>query len=414
MTWVTSTLAGFAGALLLKAFYSGFKTRWPESHTHSESELDAHHRRGMGRFVLVRVGPVILVSYVVTALTAEGDGTPGVATAVLAVSHVLATDGQVLRRSWRELVPNRILYHAAASLGVGVGAGLGLLLSSVWPDLAPSFEEVNTALWTALFTALIGALYISSTTSPGSRQSMLLDVKESVGPELWRAIPSIAMRYEIDPQLIRAVVGAEVLQRPAWLRRIERYWPGASTFGIAQVSGRRKMTDRESIEILCGRFAGYRPGRDPYGRVDNEWDLECHLENHNSSAAFMSDCLSLMNEMSNGVVSATDETAVDGFPSLIVSQVRREGSNMIIGGTLFYNATGVEALHESEVAALDVCPLSDGPGRRRWILRVPLSFREIRVRPSSSSGGLASEDSLSLTVHQNDRWASRAVDDYPY
>lgn len=413
--WVVSILAGVAGSILLRALYSGFKTRWPESYAHSDSELDAHHRRGVGRFVLVRMGPVVLVAYASTALVSEADGRPGVAAVALAVSHVLATDGQILSGSWRRLVPSRIVYHVVAVLGVVLACVIGLLLSSVWPDLAPSLEEVNTALWTALLTALIGALYLRSTSSRRADQSLLLDVKVAVGPGLWSAIPEIAIRHETDPQLIRAVVGAECLQRPAWFRRIERHWPGASTFGIAQVPGRRLMTDRESIEILCGRFAGYRPERETWGEVASKWDLECHLENHNSSEAFMSDCLSLMKEMSGGVVSATNEEAADGYPSLIVSQVRREGRAMLIGGTLFHDgATGVAAFHESEVEALDEYSLPGGIGRRRWVLKVPLNFREVRVQPSSSTGAHSSVDSISLTVNQHDGWASQAVDNYPY
>lgn len=409
-----SLAVGTGAALGLRLFFSTFEVVWPESYTHSNNESNAHHKRGPLRFILVRMFPIVVASYLAATLSGRFFGSSPISVTTLVVIHVYTTDWRILRNA-RSYVPSRIAYHITAVVGVLVCALLGLGVSLIFPNLAPTARDLNTAIWTAALTALMGGAYISVTSSKGGspNASLLSRAKAEVGNDLWTKAADLALDHSVDPHVVQAVLGAEALQRPKWIRRVERHWPGAKTHGIAQVAGPSDMTDVESVKILCESLAGFLPERSGVV-ILNKWEVECALENHNSTDAFMSDCLTLLDELADGAIAYSEDIAADNFPSLIVTKICREGADMAISGNILHGSKRLYAYGDPEEVSQDTYYLSGALVRQPWSLRVPISFSSVAVVPENALDSRGEMGAPRVEVHRYMGDHIKSREDFPY
>ncbi|MGD8151221.1 hypothetical protein [Ornithinimicrobium sp. Y1694] len=248
----------------------------------------------------------------------------------------------------------------------------------------PSIEDFRAAIWTAAVAAVLGASFLRVTSQVhGDHHGPDLDwIRNDVGRALWEKIPQIAVKYHADPHLVQAVVAAEVMQRPRWLRRIERRWPRTKSFGVAQVSSDRKLTDTESVTLLSQRLADVQVPIE-YGTVKRTPTLEWTLEKHNPNPAFISDCLLFLNELKFTYYGEGSEDAgADGLPALILTRVHRAGRNFVLKGSLCSDATRLVLRSSDDGHSISV-GVPQLKIRQEWTVQVPITWDSVTIEAVS-------------------------------
>ncbi|MGH8926498.1 MAG: hypothetical protein ACRDWA_18020, partial [Acidimicrobiia bacterium] len=172
--------------------------------------------------------------------------------------HALASAGRGFVSHYRRrgLFARRSLLALSGVVFVGVIASAGLggfIASKGWMmNLVPGPDELRSDLWTALLAAILGAAFVKATSSRGVDVPALVDyAKLQVGPELLSYARNRALEVSTDPDLVEAILLVESLQRPKWLRGLERRFGwllGFKTYGVMQVTSDKPLSDKESID----------------------------------------------------------------------------------------------------------------------------------------------------------------------
>lgn len=253
------TLFGISGALLLWVFFRAVESRWPESY-YGLSDLTSYrlslHLRNYATFRLL---PVLLVAFLASAVVASSGYNGLAAGLVVAFTHGLSTSGRAAVNTIRQhgVFGRRLLLagHVGIFASVIVTGYFAGVLGGVEElhALVPDVEDVRDGLWTALLAGVFGAYFIRvSEAREPSPSELIRESTWRVNRHLWEVAESASRKYEADPDLVRAVLLVENLQRPGWIRWIERVFGrvlGVGTYGIMQVKSDGPISDAESIEL---------------------------------------------------------------------------------------------------------------------------------------------------------------------
>lgn len=181
--------------------------------------------------------------------------------------HIASTTGPAAYRLIRTSRPfgrrRGLIVHVAVSLGIVVAAAAGIGISSQrwFVTIAPSPDELRVDLWTAFFAATIAALFIKGISAGDTSASdVIARSRRGVPADLISYARTLAVETQADPALVEAILLVENVQRPRWLRRLERLVGRVlpiETYGVMQVRSDRPISDRESVEIAVReRLAG--------------------------------------------------------------------------------------------------------------------------------------------------------------
>lgn len=365
-----STVITVVGAValfaLLKMFYLAIRTKWPESYVTASTDVGLVINRSVTRYVLFLVFPTYLTS-LLTATTVTRFKGSALACAVIGAAAFLVS-GQ-LRHYWtvvrKSQKPNR-LSATLVSLFATISTLAAALLGSFGPGplsfVVPSIDEFFKSLWTTLFVALLAVFAIHTWGDTTSAYTLALRSKREIGDVLVGHTEAEARRLAVDPALAIGILLTENLQRPAWVRTLER-WKGVflprGTYGVMQVTSSRSVSDRRSITLAMeNHLAGASLKRDEFG-IDED-DLRRKLTRYNPSAGFVD----------------------------VASQMVREADGW---------SRNAEANYEPEPEAQD--DISDASREERLRERVELALRvwnEMAVRTLAKGEGVASIASLPL------------------
>jgi hypothetical protein len=405
--WKTTLLASLFAAAFLSVFFRSVRLRWPENYSTLRGVLEAYVSQGLWRYVVFRTLPVYAVGVFLWVSVDRGGGRPAAGVLVMGAAHVAATNGRAVARLCRrpregENLANLLTYYLASSLLVSLACLLAALTATHLRPLIPSPDKLAEVAWTGLFAAVLAVTLQSLGRRDLSDASLLDRARAAVGPALWLRTGDAAIEHSTDPDLLRAIVAAEALQRPLWLRRLERLKGriiGPGTYGIAQVSADEPLSDVASIEELARRFANYMPERGEYGYPLSD-RLEFAIERHNKKRAFVEMVITFYSELQGTFRFVAEAKSLDGRPVIEARPVRREHEAWVLSGsasvheaTIAWSAWGNDYEDESFISAT-----IGGPSRGEWELRLPLAARQARLfEPSEDDTDLLS-DSRSLLI----------------
>jgi hypothetical protein len=250
---VAATLSGLICGSLLNIFYKCLKHVWPQNYFGLSGSVDPIVSRNLVRWTVFRFLPPA-VAVAAASLTAERYGGPpllaGVLAAVVHLQRIVRESvSQARRRRWSACVFNGLL-----SLLLFAVMSAAWFARDFFAPLVPDPHELVSNIW-AGFLAAIGAVHL--------QQIVLLRRKpRDLLVRSFREIPfglrSYAFAYavdsHIDPRIPLAIMTAENLERPRWVRRFERLLPRrlSATRGIMQQGGARN--DRHSIELAFEKY----------------------------------------------------------------------------------------------------------------------------------------------------------------
>ena len=207
-----------------------------------------------------------------------------IAVTVTWLVHVAATSGRSLwelsHRARRGAFgrASLITSHSVILAGCLVAAFLGLIVGET-TTLPQHLPDLN-ALWSELLGAAVGGLIaaylitVSTNTVGSTRDSMLRHSRTTIPDGTWQFARRECTARDIEFRLFAALMLTENLQRPFWIRRLERLkglFVKSGTYGVMQVSSERPLTDEESItraaERLASRHIRLVDGYPDYGNL---------------------------------------------------------------------------------------------------------------------------------------------------
>lgn len=249
---IVSLLAGIACGLFLNIFYLSLKHVWPENYFGLSGSVDPVVSRNLPRWAVFRLIPPVIAAAAASITAERADGYYWVAGAVTIVLHVRLLPMAVrssVKRTYRAAAFQESLV-ALTITGVMVAA---MFARSLLASIIPEPKDLVSNIW-AGFLAAIGAVYLQRVVLLRKEPRDLLrksfdEIPLSLKIDVWRRAQEIG----IDPSIPLAVMAAENLQRPAWVRRLERLIPKrlGGTRGIMQQKD--ATSDEQSIDLAFAR-----------------------------------------------------------------------------------------------------------------------------------------------------------------
>lgn len=368
---------------VLWVFYRHVEDEWPTAYGTVSSKFDLFSRRVIGWHLASRLVVVFAASALTAHVAIAFGGNASVAVGVLALSHVWLTSVRALREA-RSLHHRGALvatYNAILTVLLLAAAWLGLVVAPHVPWAFPSADALVDALWIAIAVAVaLTAIQRLARISYENEDSKTAQATLDVGVDAIAALDTSAARHDAHAGIMRAIVLAEALQRPRWIRRIERavgrFRPGG-TYGVAQVWAERPLSDADSLDLLGEGLAGSASRLRGCDEDTAYLYAEAYFEEHNPDRVFIDQALEFftVSSSSESVLAESEAMSTDGRRVIEVLSVTRAGFEWNVAGTWMPQSAddvltfaGIsEATGASDIPAVEIT-------RRRW--SIPVSFED--------------------------------------
>jgi hypothetical protein len=380
--------SGLLAGIFLSIFYSTVGHRWPENYSSLQGALDSYISDHVAKYFAFRAIPIYLTG-IFAAVTVERLGASVQTTlAVMLVVHLSMTTVRASIQLLRGLAqrtrrPTLLLLYLGTSLICAVSTIAASLTYPLARGFIPGPQELVTAAWTGVFVAVLAVFAQRVGAFEPSRGGRLLRARSDIGPDSWAYATEAAARNDCDPDLIRAIVAAESLQRPRWIRRLERAkgrFLGQGSYGIAQISSNTPLTDEESVDRLCQAFAGYYPERNQENGYILNSRMKARVEDHNVDPVFVELVCELHRELQPDAIAHSAALAFDQRFTIEVAAVERERHTWIIRGTASVYEGNLLLTSESADGSVQhgyTSATVGGPSRGEWKTEVPLNVRSL-------------------------------------
>ncbi|MDO8389700.1 MAG: hypothetical protein Q7V57_04360 [Actinomycetota bacterium] len=383
LTALASILVGAGMSGVLWVFYRHVEDEWPAGYRTVSTRYDLFSRR----VVLWHLTSRLLVVFSASALTAHlataVGGSPALAVAALALSHVGLTS---IRASWKARSRKHrgslvAAYNLALTVALLLAAVLGMLAAPHLEWAFPSSAALVDSIWIALAVAvLLTAIERLAHSVDRDEQAELAQAKRDVGDDALAALDVSASEHDADSRLMRCIVFSESLQRPRWVRRAERLVGRvrpAGSYGVAQIRSDRPLTDSESLVGLARSLTG---SRSRLRTADDEMRMtyvEAYLERHNRDRVFVDQASRFFEMLAEpSAIAESDGRAADGRAVVEIVGVVRSGFEWKASGS-WMPSTSDDDLEFSTDQGSPIARFSVAGNRERtsWTVRIGFEVR---------------------------------------
>jgi hypothetical protein len=265
-------LAWTLGVFFLFAFYRSISSKWPENYFAFDSQTDPIISKSLLHYLGYRMFPVYVTCLFVSVSldraniapwhgwSAATRGVAGVTIGHLALTNVrgLLTLAKRRFRQPRDIGIGTIQLGVIAT--VIFGASTALIGRAVMAPLIPRSNDLSVALWTGVVVAAMGGWLIDATRGTDKPiERRVTQSAKSIPPDLIAYAKQRCLATNTDWFVFYAVMLYENLQRPPWIRRIERMSSRlrtTGTYGIMQTRASAPITDMESIDVALNDYLG--------------------------------------------------------------------------------------------------------------------------------------------------------------
>lgn len=396
-----SLVIGALGGLLVTMAFATVRTKWPAQYVYPRSPAEQFPMRSLPKYLLFRLLPPYVGACLVAATLSRRGDSMAEGLVVFIIVHAGMTNlTAAAKMLWHDASqPGSLRTSVYHLVSVGLVAVVAVVAFATFRPLLPFVpdpEGLVINLWSAAFTAIavVAAQNAFSKGRPG--ESVALQARTVVGESLWAYADEQAAAHSTDPQVMQAIVSAEAIERPAWVRRVETIkglLGAAGTYGIAQMPCDRPVSDRESIELLCGSFDGFQPERDQHGHILQE-RLAARVELHNSNSAFVELVLRIHAELTPHARASSDAKYADGRPVIEVTGINRIGQSIVLSGTAAEPRGRLRARVPHRDDAVSIAVGHGGTRRGDWRFYVPLEVHSLIIEPETRGGHEVAEDMI--------------------
>jgi len=275
---VIDLIVAALGIAFLYMFFRVAEMAWPNSYYAQGDARSFRISKNPLGYLLFRFSPVIVVAYFLASALLNANRSPTLALVLLAVGHASVHVGRAMytiatveqTSMWSR--GSLLLGYALVILGVATAVPLGALVAqdADLRALVPSARELTSSLWTGVFAAIIGAFFLRATEGGDvTVEEMIRYVRSTVKEDFFSAAKQAAAKYGADPTLVETILIVECLQRPRWVRTLERQkgrFVRRGTYGVMQAYAERPLSDLESIDVAVReKLAGARVPLDENG-----------------------------------------------------------------------------------------------------------------------------------------------------
>ncbi|MEJ2870474.1 hypothetical protein WCD74_22080 [Actinomycetospora sp. OC33-EN08] len=384
-TLLLSAPRALVGALVLQLFFAQLRTNWPANYYALSDILAASISRSWQRYILFRLGPVLVTAVLVAATGPDSTADITLSTTLFAALHCAFTTirsftSDIRRRS---LVGRKVLADLAVTVLIFATCAIGALLSPAIRQYVPGFDKYVEVLLTGVVAALAYG-YLSRWTAgeppPDSRSALLAGVPATV----LKATEERAARYKVDQHLALSVLAVEYRQRPAWMARTERLasWTGlVRTYGPFQNLTDRRATWEQSVDTAMQSLVGADVVRRD-GWVLNMPKVQAHLEKLNEGKDFLDHCAQALNVLTGSLVAQCDSPGVDGTPRIRCTRLSRVGFDWLLEGDVSAEVEHLGGLiMKPTVSNFFPAIVPDGGqgGRRYWVASCSVDALAVQV-----------------------------------
>lgn len=384
-------VAGLVGALALLAFYSVLASNWPENYYQSTDRLSFTVSRKFSRYIAFRFLPLIVVTTMVVGVSrshAESGRQAAVSILVFHLAlHVVRSLVASIRRKgdFVPLAPSRIWVLSFITLGAFASVGTGYTLVVVFRAPTPSLRETAVAALAAglatFFIAAAKLLTIDDSTS----ESLLEVSKRTISPGLEDEIREIALENDVDPDLFVAIMYAENLQRPKWVRRLENakvmvFHTG--TTGLFQQPSRHRVSDVESARAAATKLSGTWPRSAEWLRAD--WSVKEAAERQNPDRAFADQVAAFYEDVAVEPIALASGLARDGRPLISLRRLTRFRGEATLRGEKSNDCGPYVAritMADGTAQVREVREVNDESNRTAWGATIPFDFEQVLLVP---------------------------------
>lgn len=255
---------------LLKIFYKAFKNTWPELYFSSSDYISLFVSTSAIRYFSFTLLPTVLVTALVSAIAykewrIEYSLWYGV---LVGLFHGTTSNGisfykLVTRDGSVKVFFDRyfqIVMHLVSIILLCLAGIVGILISKtpVVMGMIPSIDGIVDNLWAAFLSSILTGYLIQVY---GAKFVSSIDIVsrsfDSLSAEIIREIEKASAKYRADKVLVMAICTVENIQRPLWVRNIEKLKSRVfklGTYGIMQVKSNQYIPDALSIDSAVKKY----------------------------------------------------------------------------------------------------------------------------------------------------------------
>jgi hypothetical protein len=253
--------------------YEYYKIKWPEDYFGPEDKSNIFISTSPLYYLVFRLLPVFTAIFVThgtmykynTQITIN----PLILGLLTGFLYSLITDGRVIK----ELITNspnvevfinkisQYFLHFITLVLLTITGGIAGFLSTNrnLQFLLPKFEGLMDNIWAAAITIILFFAVRRLINKPKEIEvdEVIKASAQRLKNKLNDMIENASRKYNADPILVKAVCIAEDIQRPKWVRIIEKYFgiiKPVGTYGIMQVKSKKPITDEKSINLAVKNY----------------------------------------------------------------------------------------------------------------------------------------------------------------
>ena len=259
----------FLSVIIIRLFYLAFKNKWPELYFSVSDYTSLFISVSPIRYFSFTLLPAIIISSLILSFFVKNFRIQNLELTGLSIGliHSLSTNGVAF---WKLLSKNKSIatffnkyfqmsMHAFTiiliSLSGYIGGFLGKQKFSI--PFIPTWAVIDN-IWAALFSSILTVFFYKIYRNEYISEDIIIEKsKNSLSASLVKHLNTICEKYQANKDLVMAICITENIQRPLWVRKIERvksYVFKSGTYGIMQVQSNKYIDDYKSIEIAVEEF----------------------------------------------------------------------------------------------------------------------------------------------------------------
>lgn len=264
--WVWS----FVTILIIHIFYYLFKISWPEMYFAVSDSMSLYISFSPVRYFVFRIVPIFIAIAILLGAT-ESFVTiiqRIYAGLFIGITHLIFTNFKallklVLNNKSIHLYLNKsfqVFTHIITILLIMVMSAVAGAISS-WNKfqlITPDLAEIRDNIWSSMITAMLAVwFYKLLQRRDVSSNDLFNKQKENLDNKIFNIIETESRKYNANEKLVKAICIVENIQRPAWIRKLERiksFINKEGTYGIMQIKSSHYVTDEESIKMAIEKF----------------------------------------------------------------------------------------------------------------------------------------------------------------
>ena len=258
----------------INIFYKIFQIKWPELYFTVNDQVSYFISISPFRYLFFRVLPPILIASLLSTIILQNYTNNQILylNIISLTTHAIFTNGRAI---WNLLFNHKaisIYYNKWFQFIIHISTITIMFLSGIisgyisntgiLSSIVPTFQGLIDNIWSTLITAVLAiVLYeIYSNRNRTTIDSILHQSYESIDQEIIDHINKFCEVNSASKRLVKAVCIAENIQRPKWIRRLEKIKSilfKNGSYGIMQVQSKKWISDKKSVEKAITEYFKY-------------------------------------------------------------------------------------------------------------------------------------------------------------